>query len=684
MKDSFSRPTGVLSVMLLVILLAFGLRMVGLAEVPPRWDEGWTVAHASLDLGALLTITSADVHPPLFYLLLGGWQWLTGINLFAGRYLAVLVSLPSVPLAYIVALRWGRRSSTKALRLAMITAICMAWMPLGVYYSAVIRMYALAPSFVLLATWAGFRLITQNKHIGFRSNDSKDRYAQVDRLHAVLPAINAPSLIHPLGAPSSSLHFIIAFVIGAAGAMLTLYHAAWSLLALGTYLIMRILFSDKHRRLQRMGQLLVGVIGAILIFLPWGVYAIPQLLYRATGASANVTQQYPISYFLRIGVEVLTMSQKTGFAGILVILVIMTAGLAIAITKRSGRDIARLLLPVLMIVLTLVAVATAARSWAFNARMLICAVPALAMMIAWGLDRMMGLSKPLAGIAFVALIAVYFSTSSSFIYQKTLEVFDPYNPHTYIEHIAPTARSTDQVIFNVLSPAGFYALDRRGSDPSWTYALTWDPVIEPQKRWEDRVSLTSQNHQRLWLVLYKGLAGKNGDLRGWLDSTFYPASATWGEEEVFYGLYGANTAVMTAGAGSGTHWMASDGFDLQLIKSELPRSVHAGDIIPVALTWRAQAALKQNIKVFVHAQSSDGNIVAQHDAAPLNDLRPMTTLPVGADVLDHHGLALPLEYRGSIRLFVGLYDPQTGQRLQTNKGTDQLDIGQVDVVSETQ
>jgi mannosyltransferase len=644
--NSVSRSTRILIVMIAVTVLAFVLRMLGLGDVPPRWDEGWTVAHASLDLGALFAITAADVHPPMFYMLLGGWQSLVGVNLFAARFMAVLVSLPAVPLAYVVARRWGHGSHARNTRLALLSAVLMAWVPLGVYYSAVIRMYALAPTFVLLAIWAGLRLA-------------------------------APDMRETRG---GTIWAIIAFVVGAAGAMLTLYHAVWALAAFGVYAFVMVLTVRRGSLLRRLAPLAIGVVISVAVFLPWGVYAIPQLLGRAAAETSNIAQQYPISYFIKIGVEGLVMSQQTGVLGIPVIALIIVAGAVCAVIGRSLPALGRLLLPLLMIVLTLVGVAVAARNWAFNARMLICAVPALALALAWGLDRIAAMSRPMAGVAIVALIGVYFTTSTSFVYQKSLEVFDPYNPHTYYAHIALTARPTDQVFFNVLSPAGFYALDRKSTDPSWLYALTWDPVIEPRQRWEARITLAADVHPRLWVVLYRGLAGKNGDLRGWLDSTFYPASAMWGEEEVFYGLYGTAHAPATTGIGAGTHWRGVDGFDLELHGSQLPDSVHAGDIIPVALTWRAAAPLKQNLKVFVHAFDANGTLVAQHDAGPLNDLRPMSSLPVGEDVLDHHGLALPLGFSGNVRIIVGLYDPATNQRMRLDDGSDTLELGRLDVV----
>lgn len=271
-----------------------------------------------------------------------------------------------------------------------------------------------------------------------------------------------------------------------------------------------------------------------------------------------------------------------------------------------------------------------------------------------------------------ALIIVYWPTSTSFVYAKTLEVFDPYNPHTYRAHIAPLARPGDLVFFNVLSPAGFYALDQQAGDPDWSYALTWDPVIEPRERWEARIARAAQQHDRLWIVLYRGLAGKNGDLRGWMDSNFYPAHAQWGEEEVFYGLYGVARDELLPSDAAGARWGT-----VVLEAARLPQSIPPGAVLPVALTWRAEAPIAKNYKVFVHAIRPDGSVIAQHDAQPLNDLRPMTTWPPGEAVRDNHGLALPADYRGPLRIVIGLYDPDTGERLRTTDGADAVTIATV-------
>jgi hypothetical protein len=67
----------------------------------------------------------------------------------------------------------------------------------------------------------------------------------------------------------------------------------------------------------------------------------------------------------------------------------------------------------------------------------------------------------------------------------------------------------------------------------------------------------------------------------------------------------------------------------------------------------------------VHALAADGALLAQHDAMLRNDLRPFSTLPVHEDVIDNHGLALPPVFTGTLRLVVGLYDPELQQRVNT-------------------
>jgi hypothetical protein len=97
----------------------------------------------------------------------------------------------------------------------------------------------------------------------------------------------------------------------------------------------------------------------------------------------------------------------------------------------------------------------------------------------------------------------------------------------------------------------------------------------------------------------------------------------------------------------------------------------SGPRIPctVPLVWRADAETPTDYRVFVHLVDDAGNIVAQSDAAPANWTRPTTGWLPGEYILDSHTLTLPATLPpGALSLRVGLYDPDSGERLVSGGG----------------
>ena len=89
----------------------------------------------------------------------------------------------------------------------------------------------------------------------------------------------------------------------------------------------------------------------------------------------------------------------------------------------------------------------------------------------------------------------------------------------------------------------------------------------------------------------------------------------------------------------------------------------------VPLVWRAEAETTIDYHVFVHLVDAGGEIVAQSDAAPANWTRPTTGWLPGEYVVDTHTLTLPATLpEGRLTLRVGLYDPDTGARLVSDRG----------------
>lgn len=105
---------------------------------------------ARLPLERLLAATRADVHPPLYYLLLKGWGMLFGSSATAARSLSLLLGLAVLALFYMLSRD----------RLA---TIILAYMPSQIFFSSEARMYALFTLLVLAAmaaAGAGRRWLT--------------------------------------------------------------------------------------------------------------------------------------------------------------------------------------------------------------------------------------------------------------------------------------------------------------------------------------------------------------------------------------------------------------------------------------------------------------------------------------------------------------------------------------------
>ncbi|MBX3055814.1 MAG: hypothetical protein KF770_05010 [Anaerolineae bacterium] len=84
-----------------------------------------------------------------------------------------------------------------------------------------------------------------------------------------------------------------------------------------------------------------------------------------------------------------------------------------------------------------------------------------------------------------------------------------------------------------------------------------------------------------------------------------------------------------------------------------------GETLLVTLYWQAARPLTENATVFVHLLDANGNLLAQSDAAPVQNSYPLTTWPTGPLIADTHTLTLPTGSSPAVQLAVGLYQPTT-------------------------
>ena len=149
--------------LLFICLLGFGLRVYQL-EGQSLWnDEGLSVYRAKQSTAVILanTITidgvdTTDTNPPLYFLALHFWSFLSGNGVFGLRFLGVLFGLLNIPLIY----HLGRYLHSTAV--GLVAAFLLAISPFHIWQTQEMRNYTLLLLFNLLSIYALFRFVFDN------------------------------------------------------------------------------------------------------------------------------------------------------------------------------------------------------------------------------------------------------------------------------------------------------------------------------------------------------------------------------------------------------------------------------------------------------------------------------------------------------------------------------------------
>ena len=87
--------------------------------------------------------------------------------------------------------------------------------------------------------------------------------------------------------------------------------------------------------------------------------------------------------------------------------------------------------------------------------------------------------------------------------------------------------------------------------------------------------------------------------------------------------------------------------------------------IEMTINWRVLRPIDQDLTVFVHLYTPDGQLAAQADGYPLRGLAPFWLWASGQTLQDRRTLSWPAgAAAGTYRLGVGIYDRGSGQRLE--------------------
>ena len=155
------------SLVVIIILVGFGLRIHNLQAVPLRGDEAFSVLYwADTPLSmALSDIAPGEPHTPLVYAIGRLWSQIIGgiDSVFALRYLSALGNLLGAPA--MIALGWrlcGR------LDVALLAGFMWAAHPFEIWHSQEFRNYAYWGGASAVAMWLGLRLIDKPRPADWR------------------------------------------------------------------------------------------------------------------------------------------------------------------------------------------------------------------------------------------------------------------------------------------------------------------------------------------------------------------------------------------------------------------------------------------------------------------------------------------------------------------------------------
>lgn len=351
---------------LLILLLAFALRIHYLALDAIWWDEGYSVWISRLSLPRMVTETARDVHPPLYYAILHGWMRVAGHDEIAIRLLSVFFGLVALTFVYRAAQLVGGRWA------ASTTGLLVAVAPVTVRWSQEARMHTLAACCASLALWAALHLILSDRR-----------------------------------------RWPWALMLGLASlaAFLTLYLAAGAILAIDLGVGLAVLLRREGRWRLTLPWL-ASQVGASVLFLPWYLYASRRLPVEASPLQLSLLP------FANVygHVTLLGLAENLErYTGLFIVALLLAAAMVVAsgVAARLRARLAWLLLVIgaLLPPLWLYAIFVLPRAENFDnpspsARYVVALSAPLYILLGWGVATLARRSRAAASVALAGLVGL--------------------------------------------------------------------------------------------------------------------------------------------------------------------------------------------------------------------------------------------------------------------------------------
>jgi 4-amino-4-deoxy-L-arabinose transferase-like glycosyltransferase len=571
---------------LVVCCLAFGLRLFRLDAQPLWWDEAISAHLARSPWMDIIADRSANLHPPLYFLLLKCWTGMAGDSPFSLRFLSTFLNVPIVPAFYVFGRRWlGRRSG-------IIAAVLAACSPLYLYYAQEARVYALLPV-VFLA------LLALTRRLGLSSPRSGWRQ------WLLLAGVEILAL---------GLHYMSLFAV------------AYVLVKLAVRL-----------RRQRAGLVrLVAAQGLVALLLsPWllSVLQHASALGARMGMSNWQAEPVTLAHFVRL----LWTFQLTGLTSLVAdpVAVGLTSGVALAMAVAVARLLTspgpRRSLAVLLLD-WLIPLASAFLVWRIrplsHPRYAILFTPALLLLIARALDLLLERSRFERGVA--AALAVSLGATFSlglFVYHTRFAKDDTRSTASVV---ATHATANDLILVPPEDWSIPYYYDGPGR-----VAMAWSG--DAPAGWEHLSTLTRDTGTVFLVDYYRATRDPRAILPFALES-----AGSLSNQWRFKGLYVRAYQIGQAVAAPDLSPVSARFGPVQLSGAWIERRPPADTAIPVALRWHLGESTSARLRAALRLRDDAGWTWASADDWLLNEAAaPTDGWGVGHAATTYHLLPLP-------------------------------------------
>ena len=146
-----------------ILVLALGVRLVGIATRPIWYDEAFSILFSEKGVSAMIYGTlskvgagTADIHPLGYYTLLWAWMNIFGQSILAVRLFSIVTNLASLIFVYLIACNLFNEKT------AITAVVLVSILPFQVHFAQEIRMYSLLVLWLLIATFSFLRGRTGN------------------------------------------------------------------------------------------------------------------------------------------------------------------------------------------------------------------------------------------------------------------------------------------------------------------------------------------------------------------------------------------------------------------------------------------------------------------------------------------------------------------------------------------